>query len=135
MWQHVKLSVQIRPWDTLACCWDIKQATNQNHVRNDNIMFHQCHVCHKNIPLHQCHNIISLHQGLLCHNILLHKYYMCHNNTVPDLCRVCHLVPHWCHVSHQHPTTPVSHSSRQLSTSVLHVSLRYSTTPMSHASQ
>ena len=26
--QHVKLSVQIRPWDTLACCWDVKQATN-----------------------------------------------------------------------------------------------------------
>ena len=21
--------VQIRPWDTLACCWDIKQASNQ----------------------------------------------------------------------------------------------------------
>ena len=21
--------VQIRPWDTLACCWDVKQPTNQ----------------------------------------------------------------------------------------------------------
>ena len=30
MWQHVKLSEQIRPWDTLACCWDVKQATNNN---------------------------------------------------------------------------------------------------------
>ena len=29
MWQHVKLSVQIRPRDTLACCWDDKQPTNQ----------------------------------------------------------------------------------------------------------
>ena len=29
MWQHVKLSVQIRPWDTLACCWDDKQPTNK----------------------------------------------------------------------------------------------------------
>ena len=29
MWQHVKLSEQIRPWDTLACCWDVKQPTNQ----------------------------------------------------------------------------------------------------------
>ena len=28
VWQHTKLSVQIRPWDTLACCWDIKQPTN-----------------------------------------------------------------------------------------------------------
>ena len=27
--QHVKLSEQIRPWDTLACCWDVKQASNQ----------------------------------------------------------------------------------------------------------
>ena len=25
VWQHVKLSEQIRPWDTLACCWDVKQ--------------------------------------------------------------------------------------------------------------
>ena len=29
VWQHVKLSVQIRPWDTLACCWDDKQPTNK----------------------------------------------------------------------------------------------------------
>ena len=27
--QHVKLSEQIRPWDTLACCWDVKQPTNK----------------------------------------------------------------------------------------------------------
>ena len=30
VWQHIKLSEQIRPWDTLACCWDIKQPTNSN---------------------------------------------------------------------------------------------------------
>ena len=29
MWQHVKLSEQIRPWGTLACCWDVKQPTNK----------------------------------------------------------------------------------------------------------
>ena len=29
MWQHVKLFEQIRPWDTLACCWDVKQPTNK----------------------------------------------------------------------------------------------------------
>ena len=28
VWQHVKLSEQIRPWDTLECCWDVKQPTN-----------------------------------------------------------------------------------------------------------
>ena len=32
VWQHVKLSEQIRPWDTLACCWDVKQPTNNNSV-------------------------------------------------------------------------------------------------------
>ena len=31
VWQHVKLSEQIRPWDTLACCWDVKQPTNKNN--------------------------------------------------------------------------------------------------------
>ena len=29
VWQHVHLSEQIRPSDTLECCWDIKQASKQ----------------------------------------------------------------------------------------------------------
>ena len=29
VWQHVKLSEQIHPRDTLACCWDVKQPTNK----------------------------------------------------------------------------------------------------------
>ena len=29
LWQHVKLSEQIRPWYTLACCWDVKQPTKK----------------------------------------------------------------------------------------------------------
>ena len=32
VWQHVKFSEQIRPWDTLACCWDVKQPTNKQTV-------------------------------------------------------------------------------------------------------
>ena len=32
VWQHVKLSEQIRPWDTLACCWDVKQPTNNQQT-------------------------------------------------------------------------------------------------------
>ena len=28
MWQHVNLSEQIHPWDTLACCQDVRQPTN-----------------------------------------------------------------------------------------------------------
>ena len=31
VWQHIKLSEQIRPWDTLACCWDVKQPANKHH--------------------------------------------------------------------------------------------------------
>ena len=27
MWQHIKLSEQLRPRDSLACCWDVKQPT------------------------------------------------------------------------------------------------------------
>ena len=29
VWQHVQLSEQMRPWDTLACCWYVKQPTNK----------------------------------------------------------------------------------------------------------
>ena len=36
-WQHVKLSVHIRPWDTLACCWDDKQATNQQTISGSSL--------------------------------------------------------------------------------------------------
>ena len=32
VWQHVKLSVQICPWDTQACCWDVKQPTNKQSL-------------------------------------------------------------------------------------------------------
>ena len=31
VWQHIHFSKQIRPWDTLTCCWDVKQPTNSNH--------------------------------------------------------------------------------------------------------
>ena len=34
VWQHVTLSEQIRPWDTLVCCWDVKQLTNKHHHQN-----------------------------------------------------------------------------------------------------
>ena len=30
VWQHVQLSEQIRPWETLACCWDVKQPTKKH---------------------------------------------------------------------------------------------------------
>ena len=31
VWQHVQLSEQNRSCDTLACCWDVKQPTNNNN--------------------------------------------------------------------------------------------------------
>ena len=35
MWQYEKLSVQIRPLDTLACFWDVKQLANPaNHFNH-----------------------------------------------------------------------------------------------------
>ena len=33
MWQHIQLSEQIRPRDTLACCWDVKQPTNNGSTQ------------------------------------------------------------------------------------------------------
>ena len=35
VWQHVHITEQIRPCDTLACCWDVKQATNQQYRTSD----------------------------------------------------------------------------------------------------
>ena len=34
VWQHVRLSEQIRPWDTFALCYDVKQPTNKHWSTN-----------------------------------------------------------------------------------------------------
>ena len=31
MWQHVQLSEHIRSIDALACCWDVKQPTDDKY--------------------------------------------------------------------------------------------------------
>ena len=50
VWQHVKLSVQIRPWDTLACFWDVKQATNtQTYVHKTQIFYCFLYSCDKTL--------------------------------------------------------------------------------------
>ena len=51
VWQCVKLSEQIHPCDTLTCCWDVKQPTNNNHLSVLSLHFH------KTIPrrLQSCH--------------------------------------------------------------------------------
>ena len=46
VWQHVKLSVQIRPWDTLACCWDKKQPTNKQFHVSSSLVCHFLPVAH-----------------------------------------------------------------------------------------
>ena len=46
MWQHVKLSEQIRPWDTLACCWDVRQPTNKQTTRLSLSLPLSLHICH-----------------------------------------------------------------------------------------
>ena len=40
VWQHMILSEQICPWDTLACCWDVKQPTNNDHFSRDQCFFY-----------------------------------------------------------------------------------------------
>ena len=48
--------VQIRPWDTLACCWDIKQPTNKQ--TNPWVCRQGCQ-----LPLACCHHL-TLHIGV-----------------------------------------------------------------------
>ena len=43
VWQQVNLSEQIRPWDTLACCWDVMQPTDK-----------QTSQCFQSYSLHNC---------------------------------------------------------------------------------
>ena len=45
VWQHVKLSGQIRPaWHTLACCRDDKQATNINNKKAWLLLHNTCYI-------------------------------------------------------------------------------------------
>ena len=41
VWQHINFSEQIRPWDTLACCWDVKQPTNKQNLVFSTTLNHQ----------------------------------------------------------------------------------------------
>ena len=36
---ELQLSEQIRPWDTLACCWNVKQASNQQTLHHTAVGF------------------------------------------------------------------------------------------------
>ena len=47
MRQHVKLSVQICPWDidTLACCWDVRQPTNKQNKLHEAQDMTDNHLC------------------------------------------------------------------------------------------
>ena len=45
VWQHVKLSEQIRPWDTLVCWWDIKQPTSKQQQCWELSFYYECLYC------------------------------------------------------------------------------------------
>ena len=72
VWQHVKLSEQIHPWDTIACCWDVKQPTNNNILTAVN-----CHQAERSAPLpwQNCglwcqaakHGLHRIHQSGFCY--------------------------------------------------------------------
>ena len=63
MWQHVQLSDQIRPGDTLACCWDVKQPTNNSPTQWANEVHEareHCDLRHARYGLPAMHCPISL---------------------------------------------------------------------------
>ena len=43
VWQY--FSEQIRPWDTLACCWDVKQPANTHHHARVIVLRLECQLC------------------------------------------------------------------------------------------
>ena len=102
VWQHVKLSVQIRPWDTLACCWDDKQPTNPDI---------HCHLPRRKATKTQtsnCSNYLALKPITSSSHRedtkLLQERFVCWLLNVPatcecisgtDLLRQVYVLPHW----------------------------------------
>ena len=73
VWQHVKLSEQIRPWDTLACCWDVKQHYHCPLTQSDHCKA-GCFRCQSVLSCKHC-NVSRLRYGCcdklwLCHSVL-----------------------------------------------------------------
>ena len=67
MWQHVKLSEQVRPWDTLACCWDVKQPTYKPTSKLKYFCYWHCkHTGYKKHGKQICVIFFRLIQCLLC---------------------------------------------------------------------
>ena len=64
VWQHVKLSEQIRPWDTLACCWDVKQPTNKQTQDYGKTTDRARDIMHKNILTHSLYTILNVCDSL-----------------------------------------------------------------------
>ena len=42
VWQHIQLSQQIGPWDSLTCCWNIKQPTNNSCLQDSQLVAENC---------------------------------------------------------------------------------------------
>ena len=54
VWQHVHLSEQIRPCYTLACCWAVKQATNQPTITSSAGLWPSCIWQADTLTVHTC---------------------------------------------------------------------------------
>ena len=119
VWQHVKLSEQIRPWDTLACYWDIKQPTNNtaslSALQLDYTPPHNIALQHRTAPPHwccTCHHIMPPHHATTQYHCMIPPHYITtqyhhsmslHNTTA--LCR---------HTVSPHYTTTLCHYAIQL---------------------
>ena len=73
VWQGVELSEQIRPRDTLACWWDVKQATNQQ--TSSSLSVHKF-VCYGSLFLFGCVSCCLL-LSWLCVSCYLFLSWLC----------------------------------------------------------
>ena len=76
-----QLSEQVRPWDTITCCWDVEQPTNNKH-HDDTYFSLNDNVCWLVACLtSQQHASVS--QGRICSDVLPHWDRSCRSNFLP----------------------------------------------------
>ena len=91
VWQHVKLSEQVRPWDTLVCCWDVKQTTtlpsvysSPSHLFNNICLWlHRVPIREKYDSLHLIVRLM-INSGLSPHRMVTNSQ-LCHTRPVNHL--------------------------------------------------
>ena len=68
MWQNIKLSEQIGPWDTLACCWDVKQPTNKQTLPINFICIMRYAICIMTVN--------AMHSIFVCNLVWYHSVFL-----------------------------------------------------------